>query len=285
MFPSGKIPLANIQGEILPLTEVRISVLDRGFLFGDSIYEVLRVYRGRPFLEEEHWQRLARSLDAIRLPGIDLVRLRHRMHETLRASNLKEALIYLQITRGSAPRTHAFPKDSIPLELLWVQEYADYQAEARRIGAYALTQPDLRWERCDIKSTNLLANILAMQAAKESGAIEALFYLPDGTLTEGSHSNLFGVQHGKLLTYPLSNAILPGVTRQLIVRLAQRCNIPLVEQPINRGQLDRLDELFLSGTTAEVMPLVRVDGKPIASGTPGPLTQRLQAAYREAISE
>src|SRR5262249_31207445 len=158
----------------------RISALDRGFLFGDAVYEVLRVYRGRPWLADEHFARLRRSLEEVRLGGVDLGRLRRRMAETVAAGHFREAAGYLQNTPGAAPRSHAFPPDAVPLELLFVQEFKDSYAEARRQGAAVITRPDIRWGRCDIKSTNLLGNVLALQAAKEAGCLEALFYLPDG---------------------------------------------------------------------------------------------------------
>src|SRR5205823_6632074 len=155
-------PLANINGQQMPLAEAKVPVLDRGFLFGDAVYEVLRVYGGRPWLEDEHFRRLSHSLEAIRIAGVDLERLRRRMHETIGAGLFAEALVYIQITRGSAARrTHAFPPDARPLELLWVDDFRDPYGEERRNGAGVLSQPDVRWDRCDVKSTNLLANVLA----------------------------------------------------------------------------------------------------------------------------
>jgi D-alanine transaminase len=278
--------LASLNGETLPLAEVRVPALDRGFLFGDAVYEVLRIYQGRPWLEEEHFRRLAHSLEAIRIAGVDLGRLRRRVHETIAAGPFGEALVYIQVTRGAAPRrTHAWPADLPPLELLWVDEFHDPYAEQRRAGAAVLSQPDVRWDRCDIKSTNLLANVLAMQAAKEAGCLEALFYLPDGTLTEGSHTSFFGVLDGTVLTAPNSNAILPGITRGLVLRLADRAGIAVRETVLRREDLGRVSELFLTGTTSEVLPVVRVDSRPIADGRPGPVSRRLQEAYRDAVRE
>jgi D-alanine transaminase len=278
-------PLANLNGQTMPLSEVRVSALDRGFLFGDAVYEVLRVYGGRPWLCDEHFERLARSLESIRLHGVDLARLRARTFDTLRQSGLREATIYIQVTRGAAPRRHAFPDSATPLELLWVQEYADPYTVERRDGAAVHSTPDIRWERCDIKSTNLLANVLAMQSAKEAGCLEAVFYLPDGTLTEGSHSNLFGVEGGRLRTAPLSPGILPGTTRRLILQLAAEEGIAVDETPPNRNRLEELSEMFLSGTTTEVMPVVRIDGRPVGEGRPGPVTRQLQDAYRRAVEQ
>jgi D-alanine transaminase len=276
--------LANISDAILPLADVRISALDRGFLFGDGVYEVLRVYGCRPWLEEEHFVRLANSLRAVCIEGIDLMRLRRRMHDTIAAGPFLEATVYIQITRGSALRTHVFPEETTPLEFLFVQDFNDPYQALRGAGAEVITQPDLRWRRCDIKSINLLANVLAAQAAKDAGCIEALLYLPDGSLTEGTHSSLFGVVGDTLVAPANGPAILPGLTRELIVRLAAREGIRSREQSIKRHELDHVAELFLTGTTTEVLPVVRVDGRPVGAGRPGPITQRLQRAYAQAVA-
>jgi D-alanine transaminase len=277
--------IANLNGKQMPLSEVMIPALDRGFLLGDSIYEVLRIYQSRPWLEEEHWQRLARSLDAVRIHGVDLDRLRRRMLETITAGPFREATAYIQVTRGVAPRAHAFPAKATPLEFLYVKEFHDLYADLRRDGAPVITQPDVRWDRCDIKSNNLLANVLAAQAAKEAGCVEALLCLADGTLTEGTHTSFFGVLDGKVLTAPNSNAILPGITRGLVLRLAARAGIAVREHVLKQGDLEHVSELFLTGTTTEVLPVVQVDGRPIADARPGPVTRRLQEAYRAAVSE
>lgn len=279
-----RVPLANLDGQVLPLADAKISVLDRGFLFGDAVYEVLRVYQGRPWLEPEHFARLAQSLSSIRIQGIDVARLRQRMHQTITAGSFQEAVVYMQITRGAAPRNHHFPTSIKPLEFLFVQEFTDPYGEARERGTRVILQPDIRWDRCDIKSTNLLANVLAIQSAKEAGCPEAIFYLPDGTLTEGTHTSLFGVLDGSLLTAPKSGSILPGITRQLVLRLAARAGVPVREQALNRRELGGLAELFVTGTTSEIMPVVAVDDMRIGSGQPGVITRRLQQAYREEVT-
>jgi D-alanine transaminase len=278
-------PLANLNGQQMPLADVKISALDRGFLFGDAVYEVLRVYQGKPWLADEHFRRLARSLEAIRIRGVDVQRLRQRMLDTIAAGPFHEATVYIQITRGAAPRTHPFPANAVPLELLYVQEFHDPYQEARRVGAAVVTQPDIRWDRCDIKSTNLLANVLAMQAAREAGCVEAILCLDDGTLTEGTHTSFFGVLDGAVLTAPNSHAILPGITRGLLLQLAAKTGVPLCEQILKRSDLGRVSELFLTGTTSEILPIVRVDGQAIGSGMPGPVTRRLQQAYAEAVRD
>jgi D-alanine transaminase len=276
-------PLANVNGQMMPLSEVRISALDRGFLFGDAVYEVLRIYRGKPFLLAEHLQRLGRSLEAIRIPGIDLDRLRERLLAAIAAGGFVEATCYIQITRGAAPRTHAFPADATPLEFLCVADFEDGYAALRQSGASVVTYPDVRWDRCDIKSINLLGNVLAAQAAKEAGAAEAVFVLPDGTLTEGARTSLFGVLNGRLLTAPATNAILPGITRRLVLRIAKEQNIPTEERVLKVSDLPAVAELFLTGTSAEVLPIVRVDERLIGSGRPGPITQRMQEGYRAVV--
>ena len=275
-------PLANVNGQTLPLAEVRIAPLDRGFLFGDAVYEVLRIYRGKPFLLDEHMARLGRSLEAIRIHGIDLGRLQKRLLATIAAGTFLEATCYIQITRGSA-RAHAFPANATPLEFLYVADFKDTYAPLRHSGANVITHPDVRWDRCDIKSTNLLGNVLAAQAAKEAGAAEAIFVLPDGTLTEGSRTSFFGVRDDKLLTAPATNAILPGITRGLVMRIAREQGIPVEERVLKVGDLPVVAELFLTGTTSEVLPIVRVDDQPIGDGRPGPITQRMQEGYLQVV--
>jgi D-alanine transaminase len=269
----------------MPLEEARVPALDRGFLFGDAVYEVLRLYQGRPWLEAEHFGRLERSLVAVRITGVDLDRLRRRLHATIQAGDFREATAYIQITRGVAPRQHSFPAGARPLEFLYVQEFRDPYSEARRSGATAITHPDERWDRCDIKSTNLLGNILARQAAAEQGCQEALLYLPDGTLTEGTHTSFFAVKGGVVLTAPRSHAILPGITRGLVLRLCERAGVAVREQMLTRDGLADVSELFLTGTTSQVLPVVRVDGRPVGDGRPGPVTTRLQEAYAQAVRE
>jgi D-alanine transaminase len=276
-------PLANLDGKITPLADVKISVLDRGFLFGDAIYEVLRVYQGKPWLEDDHFARLARSLAEVRIEGVDLARLRRRMFDTIAAGKFREATVYIQITRGVAPRGHAFPPNIVPTEILWVAEFDDPYVEARRSGAAVTLYPDIRWDRCDVKSTNLLGNVLAMQAAKEQKSVEAVLYLPDGTLTEGSHSSFFGVRDGIIRTPPNGPAILPGCTRSFALSLAAQIGVRVEERPLRVEELGQVQELFLTGTTTEVLPVVRVDQQTVGDGKPGIVTRRLQEAYGETL--
>jgi D-alanine transaminase len=270
----------------MPLADVRVSVLDRGFLFGDGIYEVLRVYDGRPFLLREHMARLRRSLNEIQIKT-DVDALEIRMHATLRESGIDGGLVYIQVTRGAAPRTHKFPNPPVaPNELIYVDAIeADPYGAYRETGAKLLTVPDVRWRRCDIKPVNLLANCLAAQAATEAGCLEALLVTADGTITEGSHTSIFAVQGGRILATPLGPQILPGITRGLVVKLAARAGIAIEERSAKLTELDAIDEMFLTGTTSEVLPVTQVDGRPIGNGRPGPVTAKLVATYAEYVRE
>ncbi len=269
----------------MPLSEVKVSVLDRSFLFGDAIYEVLRVYRGKPFLLEQHFDRLRESLKGVRIEA-DVDALRLRMNTLLKAANLLEGVVYIHVSRGEGPRTHHFPyKATRPNELIYVTELRDDPyATYRRDGAKVITTPDIRWKRCDIKSVNLLPNCLAAQAAIDSGCQEAIFYDERETITEGAHTSVFGVGDGQILTAPLADNILPGITRLLVVDLARDCGIAVIEHAIRLAHLEHLDEMFITGTTAEILPVVEVNGRPIGSGRPGPVTTRLAEAYRKRTS-
>jgi len=281
-----QLPWANWNGTAMPLSEVRVSALDRGFLFGDGIYEVLRVYGGRPFLLREHMARLRRSLGEIRIET-DVARLEERMLATLADSGIDGGMIYLQMTRGSAPRTHKFPNPPVaPNELIYVDAIdGDPYGAYREGGARLITLPDVRWKRCDIKSVNLLANCLAAQAAADAGCLEALLVAADGTISEGSHTSIFAVQNGRILATPQGANILPGITRGLLVKLAARAGIPIEERLVKHAELSAIDEMFLTGTTSEVLPVTQVDGKPIGTGRPGPVTGRLVAAYNDYIRD
>jgi len=279
----SKEPLANWNGQEMPLAEVRVSVLDRAFLFGDAVYEVVRVYNGKPFLFEDHFRRLKSSLQALQIAA-ESERIAERALETLANSHVSDGMIYVQVTRGEAPRTHHFPDPATtPNELVYVKELADPYQTKRTLGGRVLLIDDLRWKRCDIKSVNLLANCLGAEQAHAAGFDEAIFVSPDGTLVEGTHTSLFGVRQGAILTAPLGQHLLPGITRKLILRLAAECEISLQEKSLQRDKLHELDELFLTGTTTEILPVTQVDQLQIGAGMPGPVTQALQKAYRAVI--
>ncbi|HSJ09746.1 MAG TPA: D-amino-acid transaminase [Longimicrobiales bacterium] len=272
-----------LNGSYIDHTAAVIPVDDRGFLFADGVYEVVRVYNGRPFLFSAHIQRLRAGLAALRISdsvvdGLEDIATRLIANNGVSA----DGTIYIQVTRGVAPRKHAFPADSVtPTLYAFAKPFRNYPAEHFERGVAAITVPDTRWSRCDIKSIALLPNVLANQQAHEAGAFEALF-VKDGIVIEGSHSNLFAVLDGTLITYPSSNYILSGITRNLVLHLARELGIPAREAPLYWEQLGDVEELFLSGTTTEITPLATVDGRAVGSGSRGPVTARLQEAFREA---
>jgi D-alanine transaminase len=272
-----------LNGDYVDHSEARVSVDDRGFLFADGIYEVIRIYGGRPFLAGPHMERMARGLAAISIDPAAADGLLDVAARLIAENAIgdADATVYMQITRGAAPRRHAFPEEGTPPTVYAaVKPYARPAEEHFTRGVAAITTPDTRWGRCDIKSIALLPNVLANQKARASGAFEALF-VRDGVLIEGSHSNLIGVVAGHVVSYPECNYILGGITRRLVLDLARELGLSVREAPIWADRLDSLDELFLSGTTTEVMPITRLDGRPVSNGQPGPVARALQQAYLE----
>ena len=275
------IPTVFFNGAYLPKDEVRISPDDRGFLFADGVYEVCRAYEGQLFELDAHLRRLANGLDALEIGGVDVSALSPVFRELLTRNGLggAAATIYLQITRGAAPRTHAFPSPAVGPTV-----YAEAKPFAPRadpaVGAAVITVPDTRWARCDIKTVGLLPNCLANQRARAVGAIEAVF-VRDGVAIEATASSFFAVVAGEVRTAPASNYILPSITRAVVLRLCDEEGLPHRETPVFIEDLARASELFLAGTTLEVMPVVRVDGRPVGAGTPGPVATHLSAAFRQ----
>ncbi len=277
--------LACLNGETMPVEEARVPVWDRGFLFGDAVYEVFRMYRGRRWLESEHLARLRRSLAELNFGPYEFERLIERMDRTVAASEIREGTIYVQITRGVAPRSHAFPDPSVPpTELIVVRPYDDGPAaRLRQQGARMISQPDLRWKRCDIKSTNLLANVLALESARRAGCDEAVLVDSAGFVTEATHSSVLWVRQGRLEGTPEGHEILPGMTRQLVLRLARSLEIRFSSSHVKLAELAGAEEIILVGTTSEVLPVVRIDDKTVGTGQPGPVARRLGDAYRQEV--
>lgn len=271
-----------LNGKYVDHTQATIPVDDRGFLFADGVYEVVRIYGGRPFLMEPHLRRLRAGLATLQIDDGIVASLTGVAERLIRENGVDgDGTIYIQITRGVAPRRHAFPDPAVePTAYVLAKPFSQYPDEYFQSGVAAITVPDTRWTRCDIKSISLLPNVLANQQAHHEGAFEALF-IKDGVLIEGSHSNLFGVLDGRLMTYPSCNYILSGITRALVLEMARELDIPVAEAPILWDRIGDVEELFLSGTTTEVMPVSRLDGRVIGSGGRGPVTARLQQAYRE----
>lgn len=279
-------PLACLNGEILPAAEAKIPIWDRGFLFADSVYEVFRLYEGRLWLEDDHYGRLLRSLREMQFEEVDFDRLRDRVARTIAAGAVREATVYLQITRGVAPRLHAFPNPAVPpTELIVVRAYDDVStAKLRETGVPVITHPDLRWHRCDVKSTNLLANVLANEKAHRDGAYEAIL-VRDGLVTEATHSSLLWVRGGRLEATFEGPEILPGTTRRGLPEIAKREGIPIHETRIAIDDLFLADEVILTGTTIEVLPVTSIDGRVVGNGEPGPVTRRLQRSFRHALAD
>jgi D-alanine transaminase len=281
--------LCYLNGEFVPRASARISVEDRGFIFGDGVYEVWRAIDGGLFEPERHLARLQHGLRELRIAPPDMATMqgvRAIADRLLAESGLTagHASVYLEITRGAAPRAHTFPATPVPPTVFMMVNRVVPADELRARGAAAITMPDVRWLRCDIKTVQLLPNVLARQAAADRGATEALL-VRDDVLTEGSHTNVFAVVGGALRTHPLTHLVLPGITRAVVLELAASAGIPVDETPIRAADIARVDELFLVGTTTDVMPIVRVDGTTIGGGTPGPITMRLSDALRAYMDE
>lgn len=271
--------IAFINGRFLPWEEANISIDDRGFQFGDAVYEVIRTYRGSPFELIAHLARLDRSARelSLRQPYTNLQWTRW-IQQGLSLAGYQDAKIYIQLTRGVAPREHSFPSDILPTVVMTIRKFHPLAPEVRRAGIRACTREDLRWGRCDIKSVNLLANVLAREEAKKAGVFETIL-VRDGLVMEGALSNVMAVQDGVVITAPESTRILSGVTRTVVLELAKKDDIAIEERFIPVDFLYRADEVFLTGTTLEVLGVVQIDGKTIGTGQPGPLTKMLAARW------
>lgn len=276
--------IAYVNGHILPFAEATVSINDRGFTFGDSVYEVITAYNGRLFLFTEHLERLRRSLDGIRMEYVDVADIGEQIKQTYERALMPKAMVYLQISRGVAPRSHAFPAERPePTVIITVREFPHKEAELVARGVSCITAPDIRWARVDIKTTNLLPNVLAKQQAVEAGCYEAIFIGADERVLEGTSSNIFVVKNDTLYTHPTNHKILPGITRRFLIGLAEKAGIAVREEWVTREDLYAADEVILSGTTTEVTPVLRIDDRQIGSGKPGPVTQKLYELFLEAI--
>jgi D-alanine transaminase len=278
------VVLAFLNGQYLQRSAASVPVEDRGFVFGDGVYEVWRAVNGRLFESERHLARLAFGLGELRIAPPEIVhpeRLLEVANRLLQESGLTtgEATLYVQITRGVAPRTHAFPvAPTPPTVYATVNRFTSPEAQRLR-GAACITIPDIRWLRCDIKTIQLLPNVMAKQAAAERSAIDSIM-IRDGMATEGSHANVFAVVDGVVRTHPTNHLILPGITRAIVIDLAREMGLSVNEKPITDAELRRASEIFLAGTTTDVMPIVTLDDHPVGSGAPGEITQRLVGAFR-----
>lgn len=270
-----------LNGRFVPKHEAVISVEDRGFIFGDGIYEVVRVIEGRIFAWDAHATRMAHGLAGLRIDatGADSATLKGVCERLVQDNGMTtgEATIYLQVSRGPAPRTHHFPPAGTVNTVYAAASVFKPNQTMRSEGAKGITYPDQRWARCDLKTVNLLGPVLARQAAAEAGAYEAILHR-DGMVTEGAATNCFAVIDGVLRTSPLTNYILPGITRALLMEIIRAEGIACEERPFTLRELPHVEELFVCGTTTDVQPIVTLDERPVGNGRPGPITQRLQRA-------
>lgn len=276
-----------LNGAFVPKEEAFVSVDDRGFLLGDGVYEVAPFYQGIPFYLVRHLERLRRSLDAIRI-DFDAVGLEGALRRLVSLNELEGAersLVYLQITRGVAPRTHYFPETPVPPTVYaYAKPWSRPSDHVWGRGFRAITVPDLRWPRVDVKTTLLLPNALAFQAALDAGVDDCIL-VKDSVAIEGAHQNFWGVFDGVAVTHPATNHILSGITRGVVLELARARGIPVAERPILLDELQEADELFFTGTTGEVRPCVEVDGAPVGGGGVGPVTRALSDALLAHVEE
>lgn len=271
--------LAYVNGTIGPIEEAKVSIEDRGYQFADAVYEVVVSYNGKPFLLNEHMVRLKRSMAGLKFPPVDLTALEKEMRNLFDISEIDNAALYLQISRGAAPRNHAYDNQMAPQIIMTIRPATALPAETRISGYTVITVPDTRWGRCDLKTVQLSSNGMAKQQALDSGADDAIFVGDDGVLREGTSSNLFMVINNKIITHPADERILPGITRQAVIALCEELNLPVRLEKIPQSELANMEELFLTGTVTEVLSVVNVNGKPIGDGKPGPVAEKLQQAY------
>lgn len=272
--------IAYVNGDFLPLERATVRVEDRGFQFADGVYEVVRTYGGKPFATDEHLARLARSLEALELKNpLRVEQWKAIIDDGIRRSGFAEAIVYLQITRGCAPRHRGMPKDVQPTVVMTVRELAAPATKLRENGIAVITLPEFRWARRDIKSIALLPSVLAYQAARKAGANDAIFVDDDDTVNEATAGNIFIVTDGRLRTPPKSTRILPGVTRDKLLEAARATGISVVEERVTKPDLFAAQEIFLTSTTAEVVPVVTVDGKKVGTGKPGPVSVRIYEQF------
>jgi D-alanine transaminase len=268
-------------GRFIPIEEARVPVLDRGFIFGDGVYELVPVYSRVPFRLEEHLARLERSLSETRIRNpYSREEWRDIIGQLIAKQPYEDQGVYFQVTRGVAKRDHAFPQDATPTVLIMANPLVNPPREAIERGAEAVSAQDNRWLRCDIKSISLIGNVLLRQLSAEAGAAETILFR-DGRLTEASASNVFIVRGGVIQGPPKSNLILPGITYDVVLELAQSAQLPVEIRSLTEAETRAADEIWVTSSSKEVLAIVRLDGKPIGDGRPGPLFRRMHLLYQE----
>ena len=276
--------LAYLNGAIMPIAEAMVPAEDRGYNFGDAVYEFVASYHGKLFCLEAHLDRLERSLGELAFAPISRETVRAAVLELFAAAGIQRAGIYMQISRGVFPRDHAYPPAGTPLQFfMTIRPVHEKPAEMRAKGTAAITVTDIRWGRCDIKTVQLLPNCMAKQQALAAGAFDAIFVSKEGIVREGTSSNLFIVKDGVLVTHPLTNQILPGITRMALLEICADIGLTVEERFFDRQALAEADEAFFSGTITEVLPITTIDGKPVGDGTVGPISRKLYEVLREQM--
>ncbi|KIL37468.1 D-alanine aminotransferase [Cohnella kolymensis] len=262
----------------------RVDIEDRGYQFGDGIYEVVRVHGGKLFKMDEHLSRFVRSTSeiGITLP-FSVETIKDKLLQLFELDPLEDGMIYFQVTRGTAPRIHHFPEPSVPARLIAYTKTSARPAQLQQQGVQCVFAEDIRWLRCDIKSLNLLGNVMAKQQAKTAGAYEAILHRGE-MVTEGSSTNVFIVNNETLYTHPANNFILNGITRMTILEMCAKLNIKVVESTFTTQDLLEADEVFISSTNIDAMPVIQVDGRPIGSGKPGALTKAIQREFEQLFN-
>ncbi|WP_080844381.1 D-amino-acid transaminase [Cytobacillus gottheilii] len=274
-----------VNGEFVERSQAKVDIEDRGFQFGDGVYEVIRVYNGKMFTADEHLERLHVSGEKIGLKiPYSVEELKEQLAELISRNDLKLGTIYMQFTRGVSPRNHPFPSETIAPSFTANIKHVGRPSENMENGVKALLKEDVRWLLCDVKSLNLLGNLLAKQEAVAAGCFEAIQHRGE-TVTEGSASNISIVKDGKVFTHPATNLILNGITRRVFLAHCEKNEIPFAEEAFTLADLSQADEVFLSSTTAEIMPIIQIDNKPVGAGEPGPVTKKLQELFQHEIEE
>ncbi|MGA1977715.1 MAG: aminotransferase class IV [Bacteroidales bacterium] len=276
--------IVYLNGKFLPADQALISPEDRGFLFADGVYEVVRWYQGFFFDIESHLKRLARSLSEIRISWPGAAMLPDIARELVKVNDLfsEPALVYIQVTRGTAPRSHAFPPSVVKPTVYSFARRFRPDDEITEHGINVILRKDIRWSRCDIKSISLLPNVLKLQEAVDQGSTECIF-VREGIITEGSHSNIFFLAGSTLVTHPESEHILSGITRKHVLKIAHECAIPVLEKGVRAESLNEISEAFITNTSSEIAPVISIDGVRIGQGVPGPVTNLLYRKFGEGI--
>lgn len=269
--------------EFIQEEDLKISKEDRGYQFGDGIYEVIRVYGGDLYTAKEHIDRFYASAEKVKIVMPYTKDVFHKlMYDLVERNEINNGQVYVQITRGAFMRQHHFPSDTSPVVVAYTKS-VERPLELMRNGAHAIFLEDIRWLRCDIKSLNLLGNVMAKQEAYENGCYEAVLHRGE-VITEGSSSNMYGIKDGILYTHPATNLILDGITRRTILGLCDELGITVQQTPMTKDQALDMDEFFMSSTTAEIIPLTQIDGNKIGTGERGTLTEKLQKAFEAKLN-